>query len=377
MRIGMIAFPYIPLPPIKYGGTERVISELVKGLQELGHEVVLLAPGDSTIDCEIVPICERALGFGKDMAEQKVIRKEVKKINNRTNQLIKEILPRVDIIHSHGFDLLPFKNFPNVTTMHGALVFKVLDYYRRRKDLYMVSISKNQQGILPNLKYAGVAYNGLNPDDFPTVIQPDDYLCFLGRFDHEKSPHLAIQLAIKLNMKLKMAGKIDFQGKEYFEKEIRPFIDHPLIEYLGELDNKEKIELLSHAKCNLHPTNFREPFGLTVLEAAYCGTPTLAIKRGAMSELIEEGRTGMLVEDFEEGYLKIEECIAMDRAYIAQRSRMLFNYHTMAKQYEDAYQHVLMDFSTRQKRFSLRSPLKPLSDLFRDWFFRETVPDWW
>lgn len=104
MRIGMIAFPYIPLPPIKYGGTERVISELVKGLQELGHEVVLLAPGDSTIDCEIVPICERALGFGKDMAEQKVIRKEVKKINNRTNQLIKEILPRVDIIHGSSED---------------------------------------------------------------------------------------------------------------------------------------------------------------------------------------------------------------------------------------------------------------------------------
>ena len=166
----------------------------------------------------------------------------------------------------------------------------------------------------------GTVYNGENPAKFPLIKRPKDYVCFLGRFDRDKDPHLAIELAISLGIKIKVAGKIDWQAEGYFTEEVEKYFDHPLVEYLGELDFKQKVELLKNAKANLHPTGFREPFGLTVLEAAYCGTPTLALARGSMPELIEEGRTGLLVEDFVQGYEQLEQCFTMDRQYIAERS---------------------------------------------------------
>jgi glycosyltransferase involved in cell wall biosynthesis len=184
-------------------------------------------------------------------------------------------------------------------------------------------------------------YNGEDPSQFPIVSEPEDYLCFLGRFDRDKSPHIAIQMALSLGMKIKLAGKIDVKSEGYFEEEIQPYLKDRLVDYLGELGFDEKVELLAHAKCNLHPTNFREPFGLTVIEAAYCGTPTLAIARGAMPELIEDGRTGLLVEDFIEGYNHIEKCFEMDRQYIASRARQLFNYKTMSEQYIETYRKVI------------------------------------
>jgi glycosyltransferase involved in cell wall biosynthesis len=349
MRIAMVAEPYLPIPPEKYGGTERVIYHLIKGLQERGHEVILLAPGDSTVDCKVLPIVKKSLQFGKDVGEQEKIKKKVAYANNKTHDLLAKLAPTVDLIHSHGYDLKKFQNLPNLTTLHGMFILSRMNYFERRKGLFYVSISENQQEAFPDLQYMGITYNGLDPSEFPFVEKPQNYLCFLGRFDYEKNPHLAIELALHLNIKIKLAGKIDFQGKEYFEEKVRPYLDNPLVEYVGELGMEEKIKLLSHAKCNLHPTNFREPFGLTVLEAAYCGTPTLAIERGSMPELIEEGRTGMLVEDFVEGVHAIEKCFKMDRNYISKRAKNLFNYRTMALQYEHAYEKMLKVFRQREK----------------------------
>ena len=152
---------------------------------------------------------------------------------------------------------------------------------------------------------------------------------------------MAIQLAINIGMQIKLAGKVDFAGSSYFSEEVKPLLRHPLVEYLGELDQKQTIKLLSHAKVNLHPVGFREPFGLSVLEAAYCGTPTLAIARGSMPELIKVGYTGMLVEDFVEGFHYIEECMKMNREYIAKRARRKFNYQNMAKEYLKVYNKII------------------------------------
>ena len=352
MRIAVVAGPHYPVPPPRYGGTERVIGHLICGLLEEGHEPVLLAPGDSRVDCELIPICDTAIGFPdrqRDVPAQEALRAE---IEQRTSAELRRLLPRVDLVHSHGFDLIDFHDFPNLTTLHGAILLHQLAYYLERQNLYYVSISRNQQEACPDLQYVGVVYNGEDPEPFPIVDTPDDYVCFLGRLDREKCPHLAIQLAINLGIPLKLAGKVDFQGERYFEEEIRPFLDHPLVDFRGELDFAEKVELVAHARCNLHPTGFREPFGLTVLEAAFCGTPTLAIARGSMPELIEVGRTGMLVEDFVEGYHQIEQCFEMDRAYIAHRARLLFNHRTMTRQYVRAYRRVIGLFepaaSTRQ-----------------------------
>ncbi len=347
MKIAIVSSPYLPVPPKKYGGTERIVEFLTHGLLELGHEPILLAPGDSEIDCEIIPICEKALYFPKNKEEKVIMQPIFDAAIEKTRQELGKLTERVDIIHSHGFDLEEFQNFPNLTTLHNRIDLPEISYFLERKGLYYASISKNQQETFPDLQYVGAVYNGLDPEPFTFVEEPEDYLCFLGRFDRDKLPHLAMQMAITLGKKIKLAGKIDYVGNEYFERECKPLFDHPLVEYLGELGMEEKVELISKAKCNLHPTGFREPFGLSVLEAAYCGTPTMAIDRGSMPELIEHERTGILVEDFAEGYHLINKCYEMDRGYISQRAKRLFNYKIMAKQYVMAYEKVTEIFKKK------------------------------
>jgi len=371
MRIAIVAGPYVPVPPKGYGGAELVIHYLIKGLRAAGHEPVLLATGDSTEDCELIPIVPKALSFAKSSKDYATFAKQVADAQKVTEQKLRELLPRIDIIHSHGFDLKNFADFPNLTTIHNEIVFhddndsRNLAYYLQRTNLNYVSVSQNLQASCPQLHYIDAIYNGEDPALFPLVRKPEDYVCFLGRFDRKKNPHLAIELALEYGIKIKVAGKVDHEGEEYFEHHIAKYLDHPLVEYLGEIGFDEKVELLSHAKCNLHPTNFREPFGLTVLEAAYCGTPTLAIARGSMPELIEFGRTGVWVEDFVEGYHHLEECFAMDRAYIASRAKQLFNYRAMAKQYIRAYRTVLSEMampanaSAKQRFTNLINDLQP------------------
>jgi glycosyltransferase involved in cell wall biosynthesis len=341
MRIAIVAEGFVPIPPKKYGGTERVIYYLIKGLLEKGHEVKLLAPGDSEVDCELIPICEKHTFFGRNDEEQEIIKKRIEKIRINTKKILFKILPDVDIIHSHGFDIKDFSEIPHVITLHNMFEFENMDFFEERKDLNYITVSKNQQEPMPHLNYAGVVYNGQDPLEFEFNNNPGDYLCFIGRFDMDKKPHEAIQLALKLNKKIKLAGKLDYKGRKYFKEEIEPYLDNPLVEYLGEIGMEEKVKLLKGALCNIHPTNFREPFGLTVIEAAYCGTPTIAIRRGAMPEIIEHGRTGLVVEDFNEGYHHIHKCFEMDRTYISTRARMLFNYKIMTEEYLKIYERII------------------------------------
>lgn len=358
MRVAIVAGPNIPVPPKQYGGTEQVIYYLIKGLVKAGHEPILLGAGDSKVDCEVIPIVEKALYYpllSKDLQKHQILEDRAVRTIHRKLQ---KLLPSIDIIHSHGFDMRRYRKFPNVTTIHNMINFENFTYYKNRKDLNYISISDNQQEVFPDLKYVSTVYNGEDPDEFPIVKKPENYVCFLGRFDTDKNPHLAIQLAISMGIKIKLAGKIDYKGEHYFKEEIEKYLDHPLVEYLGELGFDEKVELLSKAKCNLHPTNFREPFGLTVLEAAYCGTPTLATDRGSMPELIEVGRTGVLVEDFVEGTHHLKECFDMDRSYIASRARQLFNYQTMTARYIDAYQKVIDSTPLIKPKINLLQKIK-------------------
>lgn len=355
MKIAVVAGPYVPVPPPKYGGTERVIYHLIEGLIEQGHEPILIGPGDSNVPCPILPSVEKALWFPRRKSERAAHKKLVDAALKSTYHLIKSVQNKVDIIHSHGIDMLPFKNFPNVTTLHGPVVFDDIPYYLRRHNLRYIGISHNQTKVLPNMNIIGVAYNGLNPNDFPFVKKPKDYVAFIGRFDREKNPHLAIRLAISLGIKIKIAGKIDYLGDGYFEDEIEPYLSHPLVEYMGEVGFDEKIELLANARCNFHPTGFREPFGLTVLEAAYCGTPTLAIRLGSMPELIIDGKTGVLVEDFVEGFGAFERALSLDRKYISQHAREMFNYHNMTRDYIKLYEKTLDEFYQRGIRNHLRN----------------------
>lgn len=373
MKIGLVADPYVAVPPKKYGGSEQVIHYLIQGLLEEGHQPVLFGPGDSIVDCELIPTVSKSIFFPKTKADSIPFQKKVRTIAQTTQALLHKNMGQLDIIHSHAsvgseFDLRKFAHVPNLTTLHNPIIFDDIPYYSKRQNLYYASISKNQQEAFPGLNYVNVVYNGEDPASFPIVESPEDYLCFLGRFDREKSPHLAIQLAINHGLRIKIAGKIDHSSEGYFQDEVEPFLKHPLVEYMGEVDFDQKIDLLSKAICNLHPTSFREPFGLTVIEAAYCGTPTLAINRGSMPELIENGRTGLLVEDFVEGYHRLQECFEMDRLYTAKRARTLFNYKTMARQYIRTYEKVLEIFPRTRRSTSPKQETFNLSVLSRNQF---------
>lgn len=347
MKVAIVVGPFKTIPPQGYGGTEWVVYYLIKGLKEAGHEPILFASNDSTVDCEIVPIVNKATFFPKRSRDLPLFKQRVKQVNRRAAKKLEKMLPEIDIIHHHptvhdlDLDLRKFADFPNVTTMHGPVTFDNMDYFLERKNLNFISISENQRNAYPDLNYLATVYNGEDPSQFPFIKKPSNYVCFLGRFDEEKSPHLAIELAIKLGIKIKLAGKIDYSGYRYFRSKVKPHLNHPLVEYLGELDFKDKVKLVSHAKCNLHPTYFREPFGLTVIEAAYCGTPTLAISRGSMPELIEHEKSGMLVEDFIEGFHAITKCFEMDREYVSRRARKKFNYQNMTKGYIRAYRRAI------------------------------------
>lgn len=348
MKIAIISDPFVPVPPPLYGGSEKVTHYLIKGLMEAGHEPILLATGDSQVACKLIPTVEKAMSVPSNRKNLPYFRIRYKRVLNRTEKLLNKLLPEIDVIHSMGFDLKNFSKFPNVTTLHNPIVInsrtineRDIDYFKERQGLNYVTISKNQRDAYPKLNYIRVVYNGEDPEEFPLIKRPQNYVCFVGRFDRDKNPHLAIQLAVKYGIKIKLGGKIGYLGNEYFRNELRPLLNHPLVDYLGELNKNEIIELVSKARCNLHPTGFREPFGLSVLEAAYCGTPTLAIARGSMPELIEDGKTGKIVEDFVEGFHYLEECFKLDREYIAKRSRKKFNYHNMTDGYLHAYKKAI------------------------------------
>ena len=348
MKIGIISSPRIQVPPIGYGGAERVVYFLIKGLQELGHEVVLFGPRDSQVDCEIVSVA--------DTINYAMTDEEELKCNLQTEQILREIadkvrenLFRLDIINSHEemFDLSPFRDFPHLQTLHNSFSngFNTDKFYERKDYLFYNSISHNQRNAFPMLNYVGTIYNGLDPDEFPVNITPQNYFAFIGRFSPVKSPNLAIWWAIKNNVKIKLAGNYNFRDSDYFHRELEGLFEMENVEFIGEADMEMKIDLLSNAIGNLHFIKFREPFGLSVLEAGYMGTPTLAIKRGSMQELIEDGKTGILVEDFDEGIFKLEDIKGIDRATVAKSFRKRFNYKIMAKQYELAYTNLIDIFA--------------------------------
>lgn len=346
MTVGMISPSYLPVPPKGYGGTERCVFYFVKGLLELGHEVILFAPGDSEVECELIPICERSIPIGKSLEEEKENQKERSKASDNLVNLVKKNLARIDILHSHSskqVDVSVFGNFPSLTTVHYPFFMGInTDAFFMNKDkLIFNSISDNQQLPMPMLNWIGTIYNGLDPNDFPFVETPDDYLCFVGRFDTDKNPHAAIHAAKRVGIELRMAGSANVYASGYFKKECEPYIDGSTVKYLGELGLKAKADLIAHARANLHPISFREPFGLTVLESGYCGTPTVATRRGSMPELIKNGKTGVIVEDFDEMPYSIEKAFGLDRKFVANEFRRRFSYKIMAEQTLLAYQLII------------------------------------
>ncbi len=339
MKIAQFAPLYESVPPKYYGGTERVVSYLTEGLVRAGHEVTLFASGDSVTKAHLVAGCHRALRLDKECIDRIAYHILL------TEQAYRQA-SQFDIIHNHN-DYFPFSlarrsDTPTLTTLHGRLDLKdLIPLYEEFKDIPVVSISDAQREPLPSINWQGTVHHGL-PKDIDTFHEgPGTYLAFLGRICPEKRVDRAIETAKRCGMKLKIAAKVDKVDQEYFEQYIKPMLEHPLIDYVGELGEGENDEFLGNATALLFPIDWPEPFGLVMIEAMACGTPVIARRHGSVPEVIEEGVTGLIVESADEAVGAVKKVSSLSRKRCRQVFEERFSDTRMVKDYLDIYKRLI------------------------------------
>ncbi|MCC2630297.1 MAG: glycosyltransferase [Candidatus Paceibacter sp.] len=339
-----------PVPPKKYGGTELVAYNITEELVRRGHEVHLIASGDSTTSGHLIPIAEKS--FRELFPRESYESKELKEIEVywkwrkavEAAEIIQKLKP--DIVHNHmswrGVMFSPLYNAPLITTMHGPVnVYQERQTFLDLPNGNYVSISNNQRIANPDLNWIKTVYNGIDVNAFKMGEGNGNYFAFLGRTNPEKGLFEICQMIKKTKHKLKIAAKIDFVDTEYFETRIKPLIDGEQIEFLGEVDHKGKNELLKNAKALLLWLNWEEPFGLVVPEANVCGTPVVVNKRGSMPELIEHGKNGFLIDSLDEMQTCLERIDEIDRATCRQVVEQKFSITKMVNDYEMLYKQIL------------------------------------
>ena len=345
MRIAQVAPLDEAVPPRLYGGTERVVSYLTETLVELGHDVVLFASGDSQTRARLVPICQQALRLDPDC--QNPMPYGVLALEAAVREA-----DGFDIVHFHQECLhLPWTRrirCATVTTMHGRLdIGDLVPLYREYNEVPLVSISDAQRAPLPWANWRATVYHGLPDDLYRFRLEPGGYLAFLGRICPEKGVDRAIATARRSGIQLKIAAKVDAADEAYFETEIRPLLDDSLVDFIGEIGEGEKEAFLGGAAALLLPIAWPEPFGLVVIEAMACGTPVIAFPFGSMSELIEPGVTGFLVETVEQASAAVEAVAGLDRALCRRRFEDRFTATRMAKDYIGVYERLVHEVVSR------------------------------
>ncbi len=346
MRIAQIAPLWESVPPTTYGGIELVVSLLTDELVRRGHEVTLFASGDSQTLGRLEAICPKALRC----LEIDVSPEYFNNIH-QTLQLNKlfEQSSQFDIIHSHiGMATFPYANLlkiPIVHTLHGPVPSIEEDLWRYVNKQNFISISNAQRRNDLGLNYVATVYNGINTQKYPLYAQPNSppYLAFLGRFSPEKGPHLAIEIAKRVGLPLKMAGKVDVVDRLYFENEIKPQIDGEQIEFLGEANHAMKCELMGRALATLFPITWQEPFGLVMIESMALGTPVIAMKMGSTPEVIADGETGFLCQNIEECIAAVKNIDKISRVACRDRVVENFSVRCMVDAYEAVYQQLLLE----------------------------------
>jgi len=339
MRIAQIAPIIERVPPKKYGGTERVVSALTEELVKRGHDVTLFASGDSLTAGKLISSHPKGLREAKfpDLYGNNVL-------TLLHAGLAYSLQSQFDIIHDHiGYASIPLANLaktPTVVTLHGAISVTNKKLYEILNKPHYVAISKAQMRPAQNLNYVGMVYNGLNFDDYPFPATQKEYLLFVGRLSLEKGSHYAIEVAKYLDRKLVIAAKLEDVDKKYFFEYIEPNLSDQ-IEWVGEVTQEERNKLMSEALCLLHPVTWREPFGLTLIEAMACGCPVVAFNRGSISEIIQNGKTGFVVEDVDEMLEVIPSIGRINRKYCKEYVLANFNAGKMADGYEEIYNKIL------------------------------------
>jgi len=338
MKIAQFAPLFESVPPKLYGGTERVVSYLTEELVKQGHEVTLFASGDSITTARLVAGSERALrldsGCIDPLAHQVV----------QIERLAKE-MHGFDVVHFH-VDYLhyPFSRcqaLPHLTTLHGRLDLPdLVPLYREFSEMPVVSISDAQRAPLPWINWLGTVHHGLPEDLYPLRTEPGRYLAFIGRISPEKRVDRAIEIARRVGMPLRIAAKVDKVDREYFEARIRPLLDDPLVEFLGEIGDADKGAFLGGAHALLFPIDWPEPFGLVTIEAMACGTPTVAYRMGSIPEVIDPGVTGYIVDDIDGAVRAVDQVHSLDRRRCRQVFEARFSVDRMARAYVALYERV-------------------------------------
>jgi len=349
MRIAQVAPPFESVPPVGYGGTERVVSVLTEELVDHGHEVTLFASGDSRTRARLVPSVPHALW------RQKLQYRDFTPFWSVVlGQLVCE-LDEFDIVHSHldffGFPLARMAPCPVVTTLHGRLDMPELrPLYRAFPDVPLVSISDAQRTPVADARWVATVYHGINLDEFEFNDSPGDYLAFLGRISPEKGLDTAIRIAEQSGIPLKIAARKPLPFKhdpqvrrdwEYYNDQVKPLLQTDAVEFVGEVDGKTKSDLLRGALALLFPIRWPEPFGLVMVEALACGTPVLALRGGSVDEIIDHGVTGYVC-DSEEELLRVVHCAReLDRRRCRAEAEQRFSPAAMAEAYERVYAELL------------------------------------
>ena len=338
MRIAQVAPLHEAVPPRLYGGTERVVSFLTEELVAMGHDVTLFASGDSVTAAELEAVWPRALRLDPTIRDTAV-----------PHMLLMEAARRraaeFDVMHFH-MDYWPFSLFsrqrtPFVTTMHGRLDLSELQpVFDAFPGLPVAGISDSQRQALPQANWVGTVPHGLPPGLLMPQPGPKDYLAFLGRIAPEKGPDRAIRIARACGVPLRMAAKVSDADRPYFEAVIRPMLAGGGVELVGEITDGEKPAFLSGALALLMPISWPEPFGLVMIEAMACGTPVVAFNRGSVPEVIEDGRTGFIVENEAEAVAAVARLGQLSRARVRARFDARFTARRMAEDYLAIYQRL-------------------------------------
>ena len=339
MRIAQVSPLYESVPPKLYGGTERVVSYLTEELVRLGHDVTLFASGDSVTRARLRPPCPAALRLDPHCLDS--LAPHVRMLG-----WVYQHADEFDVIHCHtdylGLPLTRCTRTPTVITLHGRLnIPDITPLYYDYPDVSLVSISTAQRQPLSLANWVSTVHHGLPSKLYPFQPKPGSYLLFLGRISPEKCPEVAIRIAIQTGIPLRIAAKVDKVDQAYFETTVQPYLDHPLIEFLGEADEPRKRELLGNAMALLFPIDWPEPFGLVMIESLACGTPVIARRRGSVPEVLRHGQTGFICETEDEMVAAVHQIATLDRATCRKEFEQRFTANHMAQNYLKIYQRLI------------------------------------
>ena len=355
MKIAQIAPLMESVPPRLYGGTERIVSYLTDALLRLGHEVTLFASADSVTAAKLVgcaPVALRLDSNVRDPIPYYML------MLDRVRKLAEEF----DVLHFH-IDQFHFPLFSGmadrtVTTLHGRQDLPDLKpLYIGFSEMPLVSISHDQRWPIAKANFVATVHHGIPTNSHTPIYNPrGGYVAFLGRISPEKRPDRAIRIARALGIPLKIAAKVDKVDEAYFREKIAPLLSDPGVEFIGEINEHSKTEFLGEAQALLFPIDWPEPFGLVMVEAMACGTPVLAFRHGSVSEIIDQGVTGVIVDTMDEAVMMLPRVIALDRRAVRRRFEQRFSSVRMAKDYVAVYRSLLKRPSISERETTVPLP---------------------